>query len=97
MKTIDDNLKELDNQIGELLTDYEGCKEESRRSALMNEIKELTDIREKLKASRETGSNSHLWVSGTISIATILLVMKYEETNVITSKAYNIATRIFRN
>lgn len=96
MKTIRHNVKDLDNKIGELLEIYESTEDEVERAELMDEIERLTDIRVKLKASKEEGSNSGLWVSGALSIATVVLIMKYEETDIITTKAFNIATRIFR-
>lgn len=97
MKTIRHNVKDLDNKIGELLELYGSTEDEAKLAELMDEIKDLTDIRSKLKASKVEGSNSSLWVSGALSIATVVLIMKYEETDIITSKAFNIATRIFKN
>lgn len=97
MKTIRHNVKDLDNKIGELLELYESTEDDVKRAELMDEIKDLTDIRSKLNTSKVEDSNSSLWVSGALSIATVVLIMKYEETDIITSKAFNIATRIFKN
>lgn len=97
MKTISQNIKDLDNQIGELLSKYEGTEGEVERTVIMEEIGTLTNIRLELKASQVEGSNSAIWVSGALSIATVVLIMKYEQTDVIATKAFNIATRIFRN
>lgn len=97
MKTISQNIKDLDNQIGELLSKYEHTEGDVEKTVLMEEIETLTKIRTDLKASQVEGSNSGIWVSGALSIATVVLIMKYEETDVIATKAFNIATRIFRN
>lgn len=91
------NIKRLDNKIGELIIQYNEEEDEVKRTVLLEEIEALKDIRIDLKTSRVEGSNSHLWISGAISIASILLVMNYEEEDVITTKAWNIVTRIFKN
>lgn len=97
MKTIGQNIRDLDNQIGELLSKYEHTEEEIEKTGILEEIEALTNIRLELKASKVEGSSSSVWVSGAISIATVVLIMKYEETDVIATKAFNIATRIFKN
>lgn len=91
------NIKRLDNKIGELILQYNEEEDEVKRTVILEEIEALKDIRIDLKTSRVEGSNSHLWISGAISIASILLVMNYEEEDVITTKAWNIVTRIFKN
>ena len=91
------NIKRLDNKIGELIIQYNEEEDEVKRTVILEEIEALKDIRIDLKTSRVEGSNSHLWISGAISIASILLVMNYEEEDVITTKAWNIVTRIFKN
>lgn len=97
MKTIGQNIRDLDNQIGELLSKYEQTEGEVEKTVIFEEIEALTNIRLELKASKVEGSTAGVWVSGAISIATVVLIMKYEETDVIATKAFNIATRIFRN
>ena len=91
------NIKRLDNKIGKLILQYNEEEDEVKRTVLLEEIEALKDIRIDLKTSKVEGSNSHLWISGAISIASILLVMNYEEEDVITTKAWNIVTRIFKN
>lgn len=95
MKTISQNIKDLDNKIGELLSEYELAEEELEKTVILEEIDNLTSIRKELKSSKVEGSNSGLWVSGALSIATVVLIMKYEETDVIATKAFGIATRMF--
>ena len=91
------NIRRLDNQIGKLILQYNEEEDDVKRTVLMEEIEALTDIRMNLKTSKVEGSNSHLWVSGAISITSILLIMDYEKEDVITTKAWNIVTRIFKN
>lgn len=91
------NIRRLDNKIGKLILQYNEEEDEVKRTVLLEEMEALKDIRIDLKTSRVEGSNSHLWVSGVVSIASILLIMNYEEEDVITTKAWNIATRIFKN
>lgn len=91
------NIRRLDNQIGKLILQYNDEEDDVKRTVLMDEIEALTDIRVDLKTSKVEGSTSHLWVSGAISIASILLIMDYEKEDAITTKAWNIATRIFKD
>lgn len=91
------NIKRLDSQIGKLILQYNDEEDDVKRTVLMDEIEALTDIRVDLKTSKVEGSTSHLWVSGAISIASILLIMDYEKEDAITTKAWNIATRIFKD
>lgn len=91
------NIRRLDNQIGKLILQYNEEEDEVKRTVLLEEIESLTDIRVDLKTSKVEGSNSHIWISGAISIASMLLIMSYEEEDVITTKAWNIATRIFKD
>ena len=91
------NIRRLDNKIGKLILQYNEEEDEVKRTVLLEEMEALKDIRIDLKTSKVEGSHSHLWVSGVISIASILLIMDYEEEDVITTKAWNIATRIFKN
>lgn len=97
MKKIDDNIKELDNQIGRLIKRYEESEDDVERTVIMEEIDDLTGIRQKLKSSKVEGSNNNILISGALSIATVVLIMKYEEANVIATKAFGIATRMFKS
>lgn len=86
------NVKHIDEQIGDLLRLYEAVESDAERTEVMEEIRNLTEVRETLNSSGLDGSSKGLWVSGGLSIASILLIMKYEEADAFTTKAFNIAT-----
>ena len=90
------NINNVDKQIGDLLRLYEAVESDAERTEVMEEIKNLTEVRETLKSSDVDGSNKGLWVSGGLSIASILLIMEHEKADAFTTKAFNIATDFLR-
>ena len=90
------NIKHVDKQIGDLLRLYEAVTSDAERTEVMEEIRNLTEVRETLNSSGLDGSSKGLWVSGGLSIASILLIMKHEEADAFTTKAFNIATDFLR-
>ena len=90
------NIKNVDKQIGDLLRLYETVTSDAERTEVMEEIRNLTEVRETLKSSDVDGTNKGIWVSGAFSIASILLIMDYEREDAFTTKAFNIATDFLR-
>ena len=86
------NVKHVDEQIGDLLRLYESVTSDEERTEVMQEIKNLTEVRETLNSSGIDGSNKSIWISGGLSLASILLIMDYEKEDAFTTKAFNIAT-----
>lgn len=95
-RKIDNNIREIDEQIGKLTKELNDLEYEQAYDMKMNRIKDLTDLRTKLAESREEGSVKGIVTSGALSIASVLIILKYEEKEIITSKAYSIATSMFR-
>ena len=90
------NIEKIDVLIariaGELMYETEPDEVEVR----LQRIDELTKIRLKLVESKVTASYSKELVTGAISLVGMALVLKHEKAEIITSKAYTIATKMFR-
>lgn len=91
-----DSLLELDKQIEELAKAIQMLRRDESYSDKMKKLEELTKIRCQLEESKVKNSVKPVVTSGLLSIASIAIILKYEETDVITSKAMSIATSMFR-
>lgn len=87
---------ELDKQIEELTKMISHLASDEVYTAKMNKLDELTKIRTMLSEAKVKESNAPAVISGVIGLSAILLVLKHEEANIITSKAFSIATKMFR-
>lgn len=91
------NIEELDKKIGKLNEKLSSLEEEDEDYELtVSKIEDLTDIRCKLSESKVKSSIKPLVVSGVFGVATTVIVLRYEKTEVITSKAFNMVTGMFR-
>lgn len=93
-------VKELDDKIESLTTEIVGYEINDVYLTKLKKLEELTRVRAGLSECKVKESNSRVvipvLVSGAVSISAILLILKYEEENVITSKSLNIAMKLFR-
>ena len=90
------NIKTIDEEIGKLtegLVDLAGTDEYGKN---IKRIDELTNIRTKLIEGSGDKAIKELLLSGTVTLTSILLVLKYEKADIITSKAFSMATKMFR-
>lgn len=103
-KQIRANIKKIDEMIDIQLKLSEVAEVGSdEHQACMKQIKELTELRTRLAESKvserlfdKVKLSPDVLVSGAISVASILIILKYEEKDVITSKAFGLATKLFR-
>lgn len=95
-KQIKANIKELDKQIGELALHIKEETTDVKIDKYLKRMEQLIELRAKLAESLETGSIKRELISGAISVGAICLILKYEEANVITTKALGLATKLFR-
>lgn len=91
-----DSLVELDRQIEELTHIIARVESDEQYSAKLKKLEDLTKIRGQLAEVRSKESNAPAIISGVVGISAILLVLKHEKTDIITSKAMGIATGLFR-
>lgn len=95
------NVKVIDERIEELLEQHaalSGVDAEASEQVL-KELKDLTDIRKTLKTTNEgkiLGISKDTLVASGVSIFTAMLVLKYEEENIITSKAWQMVGKLIR-
>lgn len=87
---------ELDRQIEELLAIISRVETDEVYVSKLKKLEDLTKVRAQLADVRSKESHTSVIISGAVSIAATLLVLKHEKTDVITSKAYSIATSLFR-
>ena len=91
-----DAVIEMDKQIEELTKVLEHTRRDEEHSHKLAKLEELTKVRCQLAESSIVGSVKPVVVSGLLSIASVAIVLKYEETEVITSKAFDMAKGMFK-
>lgn len=95
-KQIKANIKELDLLIGNLTLEVGQTTDEEETNYILERLEKLTTLRSQLNESLELGSYKKEVITGLIGIGSMILVLKYEKADVITSKAYSLATKMFR-
>lgn len=90
------NIEKLDLQIGKLMDELIQETDAVKRKEITNEIESLKGIRCDLADSKVNDAIKKEIISGLISIGGMILVLKHEKTDVITTKAMSLATKLFR-
>lgn len=73
-----------------------GVDDESEYEIILTRIEDLTKVRCQLAESKTLMSNAKDWIAGSLGVATTMMVLKHEKTEVITSKAFGLAGKLFR-
>lgn len=87
---------ELDEQIEGLSVELKNYEREDTYQTTLQQLENLTKVRCQLAESRIKGSHASTLISGLLGISAILLVLHYEKTDVVTSKAFGMIGNIFR-
>jgi predicted RNase H-like nuclease (RuvC/YqgF family) len=95
-KTKSDIVVELDRQIEELTKMIEHLESDEVYTAKLKKLEDLTNVRCRLAEAKVKESNAPVIISGVVGISAILLVLHYEKAEIVTSKAFGIATKMFR-
>ncbi len=95
-KQLKRNVSELDVRISKIYESIDKAESDDARKKLLDQAKELADLRNKLSEVKTRESLVPIVVPGVVGLSAILLVLKYEETSIITSKAWGMATKMFR-
>lgn len=90
-----DVIVELDRQIEELTIEVT-IEARSGHQANIKKLEELTKIRSQLAESKVNQSHAPALISGLFGISAVLLVLNYEKADIVTSKAFSLATGLFR-
>ncbi len=95
-KRLKANIEALDNHISKLMVELTTAVEAEDISELEARIEKATELRCKLTESKVSDSYSREIVSGLVSLTGMVLVLKHEKAEVITTKAFSMATKLFR-
>lgn len=95
-KQLKQNIEALDVRISKLYEDLNKATSNDERKSIMDQAKELADHRNKLSEVKTRESLVPVVVPGIVGLAAMFMVIRHEETNIITTKALGIATRMFR-
>lgn len=90
------NIKSIDFKIALLSTKLTSEDSDMEYRKALTKIEDLTKVRCQLAASLQESSNKGAVISGLFGVAGIVIVLKYEEKEVITSKAFSMLTGLFR-
>lgn len=95
-----DALVEMDKQIEELTMKLAHLIKDEVYAEKLEKLDELTKVRCQLADSKFKGSKLAVWappvIAGSFGIASTLMILKHEKTDIITSKAWNTAMSLFR-
>ncbi len=94
--TKSDVVAELDKQIEELAMLVAKLEFDEVYSAKLKKLEDLTKIRAELSECKVNESNAPAIISGVIGISAVLLVLKHEQTEIITSKAFGMLPKLFK-
>ena len=95
-KQLNANIKEIDMKISKLMVELDSVVQDDEYEMILMKIDDLAKLRDKLSANKVNEGYSKEIVSGVIGLAAITIVLKHEKADIITSKAFGIATKLFR-
>lgn len=98
-KAYDDSsevVEELDRQIEELTVSVTTIERSGDYESKVKHLEELSKVRCQLAESLAKQSNAPAIISGLFGVSAVLLVLHYEKTEIVTSKAFGLATSLFR-
>lgn len=90
------NVNELDVRISKLYGELNEAKTDEEREIILDRAKELADLRNKLSEAKTRESLAPIVIPGLIGLTAMFMVIRHEETNIITTKALGIATKFIR-
>ena len=93
---ISDAIVELDKQIEELIKIMTVLEKDEYYTTKMQKLNDLTKLRNELAESKIKGSYMPLVITGVLGATQLLMVLKHEKTDVITSKAFGWVPNLFR-
>lgn len=91
-----DTVVELDKQIEELTRMVIQLESDEVYTAKVKKLEDLVGLRCQLSEAKVRESNVPAIITGVAGLTAIVLVLKHEQTEIITSKAFSIATKMFR-
>lgn len=95
-KQLKANIKKIDVKIGELMEDLTQAEKPDDQEMILVRIDELTKVREKLSNNKVSESYSKELISGAIGLTSMVLVLRFEKADIITSKAFDVAKSMIK-
>lgn len=95
-KQVTINIKDLDDKIGKLNEELENALTQEEYETIINKLESLVTLRCKLASSRDENSVKSVVVGGLLSVASLVVVLQFEDENVITTKAFNMIPSLFK-
>lgn len=95
-KEYSDSIYELDEQINTLIKSVKSLERDDVYLAKMKKLEDLVKIRIDLMDSKVKASIAPYLIQGAIGLFGMVLVLRYEKTEIVTSKAFGLVTRLFR-
>lgn len=95
-KQLKRNVEALDVRISNLYEKLDKATTDTERKLIVDQAKELADLRDKLSEVKTRESLMPILIPGVIGLTAMFMVIRHEETNIITTKALGIATKMFR-
>lgn len=95
-KQLKANIKAMDKHIGKLMQELVVEPHSDTYEEIQSKIDDMTKVRTQMSESIARESNSKEVLTGVIGLVATTVVLKHENLNVITSKAFSLATKMFR-
>lgn len=89
-KQLNKNIAELDNQIAKLGEELRDETVPVKRKGLISEMKELIELRDMMSENKVNESLTKEIIGGVLSVGSLVLVLRYEKAEIITSKAFSM-------
>lgn len=91
-----DAIIELDKQIEELAKAMINLEKDEAYASKIKQLEDLTNVRTQLAECKVKESHAKEIISGILGVSAMMLVLNYEKTDIVTSKAFGIASKLFR-
>lgn len=91
--------KAIDALIMDKKKDLLNCKDDSSKLIIENQLTNLMELSIKesdMKRSKKRDIDWKTITTSAVSLASILIILNYEKEDIITSKAFGIATKLFK-
>lgn len=95
-KQLKANIKKIDVKIGELMEELIVAENPDDQELILVRIDELTKVRNKLSSDKVSESYSKELISGAIGLTSMVLVLRYEKADIITSKAFDMVKSMYK-
>jgi hypothetical protein len=90
------NVKELDVKISKLYERFDKAQTDEERKQILEQAKELADLRNKLSEGKTRESLLPVLVPAAVGLLSMVMVIKHEQTGIITTKALGLANKFIR-